>query len=179
MFETVLLLVLLSGVLLFSFILISAFLGFLATRVPFVRSPKSDLQKAFQRLPLQDGQVFLDLGSGDGFVVFAAEELADVKARGYEQTLWTHVLAKWKAKLKHSKAEFFQEDFFKVSWADADVIYCYLYPPLMPKIEAKFLAEAKPGARLVARDFPLPSLEPAEVMLFGARHEVFFYEKAK
>lgn len=175
MLESIILSALLLFLLGFSFVLISAFLGFVLTRVPFVRSPKKDLMEVFARFPLKDGQVFYDLGSGDGKIIFVAEETAKIQGVGFEQTLWTNLLARFRARLRKSKAIFFTKDFFKVSWQEADVLYAYLYPPLMAKIEKKFLAECRPGTMFIVRDFPFPGIKPSEVMLFERGHEVYIY----
>lgn len=121
--------------------------------------------------------VFYDLGSGDGMVVFLAEKLGAPRAVGFERMHWTHFWAKLKAHMRKSRAEFRRENFFEQPWNDATVLYTYLYPPLMGKVEEKFLAECAPGTTLIIRDFPLPNLKPDEVVDFRYPHNAFIYRR--
>ena len=61
--------------------------------------------------------VFYDLGSGNGKVVFLVEKLSGAKTKGFEQTLWTHWWAKLKGLIIQSRAEFVNRNFFKTDWA--------------------------------------------------------------
>lgn len=173
----------LIGVLLFSFLMLfiisSAFLGFLITRVPFVPTYSSDIEYIVEKFNIQSHQTFYDLGSGDGKVCFLVNKLSGAKCVGFELTLWTYVLSVLKLKVKSvkSKVEFKNENFFKVNWAEADFIYGYLYPPLMGRVEEKFLQESKRGAVAIIRDFPFPNLKPKEVIHRPKKHEIYVYVK--
>lgn len=166
----------LVGALVLCFVISTSFWGFWRTRVPYVRSKTSDTLKVLQAANLRDGQVFYELGSGDGRVIFLAEQLARVKPVGFELTPWVHIMAKFHAWRKGSKATLLREDFFAASWHDADVVYCYLYPPLMRSVEEKFLQETKPGSVLISRDFKLPTLQPIEEVVFNEKHNAFIYK---
>ena len=62
--------------LLLLFVIISAFLGFLLTRVPFVPTRASEIEFIVKELGITSRDVFYDLGSGDGKVVFLIEKLS-------------------------------------------------------------------------------------------------------
>jgi hypothetical protein len=170
----------LAGTLLFAilmlFIISSAFFGFLITRVPFVPTYESDVKFIIEKLKVTPKHIFYDLGSGNGKVVFLVEKLSGAKAKGFEQTLWTHLWAQIKKRMVGSKAEFVRKNFFKEDWSKADIIYGYLYPPLMKRIEEKFKAEMRPGSLAVIRDFPFPNLIPREVFYMPKNHEIYVYE---
>lgn len=155
----------------------SAFVGFVRTRVPFVPSPEADIEFIVKELPISSKDVFYELGSGNGRVVFVVEKLTGAKSVGFELTGWTHWYAKLKAFVNKSRAIFYKKNFFKVPWHEASVIYCYLYPPLMGKIEEKFLAELKPGSVAIIRDFPFPTLKPEQVYNRPHGHELYVYRK--
>lgn len=171
----------LSGMLVFSFVVlfvvVSAFLGFLQTRVPFVPTSAADVEFIVKKLALGSKDVFVDLGSGDGKVCFLVEKVANSRTIGYEVTWWTYFLAKFKAKLRHSRARFYCKNFFYEDWSEASVIYGYLYPPLMGRVEKKFLSECRPGTFAVIRDFPFPELKPMEVIYRQGKHELYIYMK--
>jgi hypothetical protein len=81
---------------------------------------------------------------------------------------WVRALAGLRSFFAGSGARFFGSNFFSVPWHDATFCYAYLYPRIMPKVEAKFFAEAKAGARLLVRDFPLPTAVPVKTWRRGA-----------
>ena len=156
-------------------IISSAFLGFLLTRVPFVPTYASDVKFFVDKLGISSKDIFYDLGSGNGKVVLMVEKLSGAKTKGFERTLWTHWWAKLQKLLTHSHAEFSTQDFFKASWSEANIIYCYLYPPLMGRIQEKFKAEMKPGSIAVVRDFPFPNMPHAEKYYLPKKHEIYIY----
>lgn len=162
------------------FVVYSAFVGFLITRVPFVPTHASDIEFIVNQLGIHKGQVFYELGSGDGKVVFLVNKLSGARAVGYELTWWTHLWAKLKAKLKRlskDQVEFRNQNFFKHSWAEADYIYSYLYPPLMGRVEEKFLNDCKSGSIAIVRDFPFPKLKAKKVHNMPKGHEIYVYIK--
>lgn len=159
------------------FVITSAFLGFLLTRVPFVPTYASDVEFFVKKLGISTKDTFYDLGSGDGKVVFLVEKLSGAKAKGFELTWWTHWLARAKKIFKKSRAQFVNRNFFKQDWSEATVIYGYLYPPLMGRVKEKFLTECKPGSIAVIRDFPFPGLEPTEKIYRPKNHELYIYTK--
>lgn len=165
------------------FVITSAFLGFLQTRVPFVPTSREDVEFIVKKLALGPKDVFIDLGSGDGRVCFLVEEFSGAKTIGYEMTWWTHLIALIRLKIqdlrfnkKHS-IKFKNQNFFKHSWKEATVVYGYLYPPLMRQVEEKFKSDCKPGTFAVIRDFPFPTLKPMEVIYRPGNHEIYIYLK--
>jgi hypothetical protein len=182
----------LLGMLLFAwlmlFIIFSAFLGFLLTRVPFVPTSRQDIEFVVKKLGISSRDVFYDLGSGDGKVVFLVNRLTRARCVGYELTWWTHLLAKIKSIVIHlrqgygghegqrSNVKFRNQNFFKHSWQEANYIYGYLYPPLMRRVEEKFLSDCKPGSIAIIRDFPFPNLKPSDVYRMPKKHEIYIYK---
>ena len=143
-------------------VITSAFIGFLLTRVPFVPTSGEDIELMVKKLPIRKQDIFFDLGSGDGKVIFIVEKLSGARVKGFELTWWTHVLAKIKRLLTGSQAELSNKNFFHQDWSEATIIYAYLYPPLMKRVEEKFKAECKPGSIAVVRDFAFPTMEASE-----------------
>ncbi len=171
----------LIGLLLFAclvlFVIFSEFVAFVRTRVPFVPTYTSDIEFIVKKLNIKPNDVFYDLGSGNGKVVFLVEELSGAKVKGFELSWWTIIFSKIKAKLKGSKAVFVNKNFFKQDWSEANYIYGYLYPPLMGRVKEKFFAECKPGSIAIIRDFPFPDLKADEVCYMPKKHEIYIYKK--
>ncbi len=177
MIITVIMLVLLLVAIGVLFVVISEFVAFLRTRVPFVPTHAGDIEFIVKKLGIKSSDVFYDLGSGNGKVIFLVNRLSGARCVGFELGWWTILYAKLKASLKHSKVKFLNQNFFSSSWSEADYIYCYLYPPLMGRIEEKFLAECKIGSMAIVRDFPFPNLKPMEKYFLPKSHEIYIYKK--
>lgn len=159
------------------FIIATAAWGFWQTRVPYVRSNSKDTAKVLDKIAWKDTDVFFDLGSGDGRVVFMVEQKGVTRLIGFELTVWTFLQARVKKYMRKSNARFYRKNFFNEPWSGATVIYCYLYPPLMHSVEEKFLRECASGTILISRDFPLPTLRPVEVINFNRPYNAYMYKK--
>lgn len=169
-------------------IIASAFLGFLLTRVPFVPTRRGDIEFIVKKLEISSRDIFYDLGSGNGKVCFVVNKLTGAKCVGFELTWWTYLLAQMKRKIQtrlalgeprrsaKRKIEFRNQNFFKHSWSEANIIYGYLYPPLMRRVEEKFLTDCKPGSVAIIRDFPFPNLKPIDVYRMPKKHEIYIYK---
>jgi hypothetical protein len=188
--------VILSLVLLFVatvfFITLSELVAFLRTRVPFVPTSKADIEFIVKKLSISSRDVFYDLGSGNGKVVFLVNQMTGARCLGFELSWWTVLFAKikkWRLQRfspsggdarVHPRAErvqFKNKNFFKEDWSGANIIYGYLYPPLMGRIEEKFLADCKPGSTAIIRDFPFPRMPYSEKFYLPHKHEIYIYKK--
>ncbi len=158
------------------FVIFSAFVGFLLTRVPFVPTYAGDIKFIVKKLGITSRDIFYDLGSGNGKVVFLVEKLSGAAVTGYELTWWTHLWAKLQKILTGSKAKFINRDFFKEDWSGANIIYCYLYPPLMGRVEEKFKADMKPNSIAIVRDFPFPNMAYSDKYYLPKQHEIYVYK---
>lgn len=158
------------------FIITSSFFGFLITRVPFVPTPAKDIRELALRLPINSTDFVYELGSGNGKVAFLIEENTDARVLGFEATLWTHLWASIKKRIKRSKSQFIYGDFYKHPWTDASIIYMYLYPPLMPFIAEKALQDCKPGTKIVSRDFPNRHLNQIDEYKTASGHMMYIYQ---
>ncbi|HVY67329.1 MAG TPA: hypothetical protein VHA30_00305 [Patescibacteria group bacterium] len=170
MWLDLLLLVFLLFALLELFIITSAFFGFVRTRVPFIRTNPDDIKLLLAVLPLSASDVFVDLGSGNGSVTLAVARGSAAATIGYELARWTHYWAQLQKLLGgYHRSVFHRRNFFRADWGEATVIYAYLYPSLMERVEEKFRRDCRAGTLLVARDFPLPHLQPERIVATGGQ----------
>lgn len=156
-------------------VIFTEMLVFIRTRVPFVPSPRHDIVRMVKELPISKDDYVYDLGSGNGKVVFAIEELSGARVKGFQLNGWTHWYAVLKKSFRRSNAELVGSNFFKHDWKDATVIYAYLYPFLMRDIGEKALADCRPGTKVIARDFSIPNLTLTSHWDTGGGHELFIY----
>jgi 16S rRNA A1518/A1519 N6-dimethyltransferase RsmA/KsgA/DIM1 with predicted DNA glycosylase/AP lyase activity len=120
-----------------------------------------------------------DLGSGDGRIVFAAARRG-ARAVGIEldARLVQDSRDRAFAMGLSNRATFVWQDALKTDLAPATVVTLYLFPELNAKLAVKFLAELRPGTRIVSHRFPVADWMPAKTLeKEGARrpYPVYFY----
>ena len=107
------------------------------------------------------GDVFYDLGCGDGRVVIEAVKRG---AKGVCVDINPDLIneAKLKAKAEgvYDKIKFINTDFFNVSLQDATVIYMYLLTFVNALLRDKLEKETREGTRIVTLDFEIPLWTP-------------------
>lgn len=107
----------------------------------YVPTPLKDVARMLRHL--RRGDVFCDLGSGDGRLLVGAM-LVTHRAVGYE--LNPEMAEKSRATLPYG-AEIREEDFMQADWSEFD--YLTYQGEWSDQIREKFRAEARPGARLM------------------------------
>ena len=146
-----------------SLLIASSAVAILFVRVPFVPTPKKNIALAISLLDLKPGQIFYDLGCGDGRFLIAAEKYG-VKAVGFEISPWAYLRARLNLLLNHSQAKIYYKNFYHFNVSDADAVICFLLDTVMPKVEKKLQAEFKQGARVVSYGFAMPTWQPAKII---------------
>jgi ribosomal protein L11 methylase PrmA len=109
------------------------------------------------------GDVFHDLGCGDGRLVIAA-------ARRGARAIGTEIDPSLVARCRQGaldagiEAEFRLGDMFVADLHDATVVTLYLYSTVNLRLRPKLQAELRPGTRLVSHSFAMGDWEPDEVV---------------
>mmetsp|Transcript_20860 Transcript_20860/g.28987 ORF Transcript_20860/g.28987 Transcript_20860/m.28987 type:complete len:266 (-) Transcript_20860:10-807(-) len=115
---------------------------------------------------------FVDLGSGDGRVVFrAAREGIFHKSIGYEINPLLHIWAQSRriiqAPLYWSSTNFALRDIWKVNLTNVDVVAVYGLDPIMRDLGKKLKNELKPGSLVVSNVFTIPGWKPSKANVDG------------
>ena len=129
----------------------------------YVSTTRTRVAAVLATLPMKTGQTLVDLGCGDGRVLRQANEKYQVRAIGYEINLLAYIKARvfsigWK------NVEIRRKNFWAQNLADADIIFCYLYPDVMQKLAVKLKAEVRPGTLIVSCNFALPGFQLFKVL---------------
>jgi hypothetical protein len=132
----------------------------------FVPSDPKNVERMVRIAALRDSDVVIDLGSGDGRVVFAAAQ-ANPSVRGIGVDIDAKLVkqatdAAEKAGLAE-RVEFRHHNAFDVDLAKVDVIFMWFFPELMRLLRVKILEEARPGTRVVAALWDFGSWKPDAV----------------
>ncbi|UCG13014.1 MAG: class I SAM-dependent methyltransferase [Deltaproteobacteria bacterium] len=132
-------------------------------------------------VPMQEGQLLVDLGCGDGRVLRAARKRYGVRGLGYELNLLAYLKAQLLC-LGSKGIEIRRRNFWTADLSEADTIFCYLFPDVMKKLSAKLKFDLKPGAVVVSCNFVLPGFNPDLVLRPGNsldRDPIYVYQLEK
>ncbi|TSC78711.1 MAG: SAM-dependent methyltransferase [Candidatus Peregrinibacteria bacterium Gr01-1014_25] len=136
--------------------------------VPFVPTPRRVVEAMVDAAHLQHGEIVYDLGAGDGrLLIAAARKCPGIVARGCElvPTIW--LLARLRLWASGVHADIRCRNLFKQPLHDADVIFLYMLPSVMERLERKLDAELRPDTRVVSHAFRFPGRTPEHTVALG------------
>lgn len=144
---------------------------------PWVPSKSEDIDRFLSLTHLQPGQVFYDIGCGDGRFVSAAAR-AGARAYGFDISLLPYLLAKLRCLLSKTGARchISYRNFWSTDLRDADVVYFFLMPKIYPRLKEKFERELKPGTKVVAYVWPIDGWTPVQISDVPNKPKLFLYE---
>ncbi len=134
--------------------------------VPWVPTREDVIELLLRILKLSPGDVFADVGCGDGRVAIAFARRFGVEALCIEARRELVERARELAKragVSHL-VKVIEADFFKVPLTSANVVYMYLLTSVNQKLRPKLEAELKPGSLVLTLDFPIPEWRPVKVV---------------
>lgn len=118
---------------------------------------KDIIRKVFKEIDLKKGSVFYDLGSGIGNNIIVASNEFGAKSYGYEISPLPYILSKIRT-IGINNCHINYQNILKVDLSKADVIYCYLLPELLKKLEPK-LKNLK-NTIIISQIFKISNLKP-------------------
>lgn len=151
-------------------------------KIPFVPSPMDVVEKMLSLADPRPDELLVDLGSGDGRIILRGAESYGCKALGVELNprLVEESLRKVLRKSLDDRVRVIRGDLYKFDFSNADVVAVYLLPSTLKALKPKLLS-LKRGSRIVCHDFPIPGLQPSEVLKLrsleaGKIHKIYLYE---
>ncbi len=133
---------------------------------PFVATPWSIVDEILRLAEVGPQDFVVDLGSGDGRLVIAA--VARYRPRGGFGVDIDRNLVVANANAVSAgvadRVRFEERDLFATDVREASVVTVYLLPKVMGRLERKLRAQLRPGARVVANDYPFPTWLPERVV---------------
>src|SRR3989344_2384552 len=159
---------------------------FAGTDAPYIPTKMARIKKLLKEAGLKKGEVFYELGSCDGRVVIEAAKMG-AKSFGIEQS-WIRVLmSRWKTKNlsnahfthgdifaflqptdKHLRGEgsaYIKQNASEVGIMSADIIFIFLLPKGIEKLEPLLKKSLKKGARVITQTFHFKSWKPYKKIL--------------
>lgn len=138
----------------------------------FIPTSKNNVKRMIELTNPGPKDTVLDLGSGDGRILFACAKHGAKKCIGIEINSMLVFYSRIKAKLLGYKNVSIQcKDFWNIGLSDVDVLTLFFVPNQMEKLNKKIDDEMKKGSRVVSHRYELPGRE-----LKGSREKVYLYE---
>jgi len=129
----------------------------------FVSTSAIRIRAFLDAVPMKSGDLFVDLGCGDGRVLRAARKRYGVRALGYEVNPLAYFMAVIKSLgMKGVKIKY--KNFHRADIGRADVVFCYLFPDVMKEVADKLAGELPSESWVVSCNFPLPGWSPRKVI---------------
>jgi cyclopropane fatty-acyl-phospholipid synthase-like methyltransferase len=159
-------------------ILFSAgYAGFSAA--PWVPTLSRDKKQLLSQLQLKPGEKVVDLGCGDGSLLFAvAKRFPDAIYTGYDISLLPLFLGKmrriiFRSTYKNVRVKF--GNLFKKSLKDFDVVFVFLLPKCYPKLLKRLKTEVREDAVVIVEAWPLPGVPILKSLKEPGCLSLYFY----
>jgi SAM-dependent methyltransferase len=123
---------------------------------PFVPTPMNRVRKMVALAKIKKGQRVYDIGCGDGRFVYIAANEYGARATGIELSPLVYLLALCRKLVWRSKANIRFANFKHCDLSDAEIIFCYLLPDSLIKIQPELDKQLKKGTRVYSYAFQIP-----------------------
>ncbi len=135
---------------------------------PFIGVPYNTLPEIIAALEIKDGEVFYDIGCGDGRVLVAAWR-AQPNGRyiGVEKSIAPFARAWFRKMLigNPKNITLIYANMYSLNYSEANKVFTYLFPGPVQKVWDKLRFELKPGSRLVSCQFRPEQKANIEIIL--------------
>lgn len=143
---------------------------------PWVPTWKRDIERLIELADIQEGDIFFELGCGDGRICSTIARETKAEVIGIELSFAQYLAAKIRAFGKKNMMVRFGNVFHQ-DLSKADIVYMFLMPDVYKDIREKFEKELKPGTKIISYVWPIPDWEPKEISQEEGRSKLFLYVK--
>lgn len=138
---------------------------------PFLPTMRRNVDAALDLLDVSPGETLLDLGSGDGRVLVAAAR-REAFVVGIELNPILVAISWLRTRRYRKQVRIIWGDYFMVKWPHADVIFTFMIPRQMSKLDKRINKwRGRRPVKLASFAFTIPDKKHVE-----ARDGVFLYE---
>ena len=122
---------------------------------PYVPTLQKQRQAAIKLLELKPGQVFVDLGSGDGSsLILAAQQGAT--AIGYELNPFLVLISWVRTRPYRQRVKIVMGNFWRADLSNVDAIFVFLIGHYMKKLDQLIVGQPHKRLRIVSNTFAIP-----------------------
>lgn len=175
-------LIMVAGAVLVALFYILGGMGFFWSRfsVPYVPSKRKTVRKMIQVAKIKGEEVVVDLGCGDGRIVFAADRAGAKKSIGIEISPFVYLIARCKKFFSRTRnTHILFGNFYKhPDVLSADILFMFLLPGAMEKFFLDIWPKLNPGTRIISNAFYVQGIPPDEIHTdTGTRAAVYVFRK--
>ncbi|MBI5127152.1 methyltransferase domain-containing protein [Candidatus Roizmanbacteria bacterium] len=121
---------------------------------PYVATRKKRVEEILKDANLKKGEIFYELGSGDGRISRLAAKKYGVRSVGIDVNpilvFWSNFLTKMHGL---DDCKFIKMNIFDFDFSKADYLYIFLMPVLIDKLIPKLKKELKKGTLIISHGF--------------------------
>jgi trans-aconitate methyltransferase len=148
-------------------------------RVPFVATPSHIADAMINLIDWKGTETVIDLGCGDGRLLEAVKKrYPKITAIGCELSPVIWLMGVLRSMVLRTGVQVYFRSIVTQDVSQTDVVFLYLFPHVMQKLQMKLDAELKPGTIVVCQTFGFPNRVPDKtirVSRFGSEVSVFLY----
>jgi SAM-dependent methyltransferase len=130
-----------------------------ARGAPWVPTRRADIDRLCRLADLNPGDVFYDLGCGDGRVCLEVSRRSGASGVGVELSLVQWMIGSLRAKLSGLPVSMRLADMDRVSLSDATAVYLFLLPEVYARLRPLLERDLRPGAKVLTYVWPMPGWE--------------------
>jgi predicted TPR repeat methyltransferase len=154
-------------------LLINAFL------IPLFKTPRGVLLEIVDIMDPKKDDHLVDLGSGDGRILFKAHRQSGCKCTGYDISPIMLIIARTKRviqfPLSSKDFEFEAEDIFKVDLEKFTKVYCYLDEKSMGILQPKLKEFVKNGGEVYSYKYRVGDITKEEKVVLSDGETLYIY----
>ena len=129
---------------------------------PYLPTRKQQANEALDLLNLKEGDVFVDLGSGDGAVLIEAARRGLV-CYGYELNPLVWLISKIRTLRYGKQIKIYCRDYWLTPLPNnTKGVFVFLLDPFMEKLDKKLTAQLESGGQLASYTFKIPGKRPVK-----------------
>ena len=170
--------IIITLVLLFLSIILSILISALLT--PMDRTPAKLLDEIADAMDVKKEDVFIDLGSGDGRLVFKVYERALCKCFGYDISpifiIFSNIVKTVRFPLVKDIV-FDAQNIFKVDISKATKIYCFLDKRSMEILKPKLEEFVKKGGEVYSYVYDIKNMKNEKILELSNGKNLYIYKK--
>lgn len=155
---------------------------------PYVPVSKEAARRALELLDMKEGDIFVDIGSGNGIVVLLAAQMTSghIPVAGIEISWWLVLVSNLRKLLSTFKKniQFINTDMLEQNYSHANRIFLFLTTDLVSKLMPKLERELPKGSRVVSVMFKFPEkflqknkVEVVESNIWGKTTNLYLWTK--
>jgi SAM-dependent methyltransferase len=142
--------------------------------LPWIPTRPLRIRRALELAQISPGDIFYDLGSGDGRALILAAREFGARAIGIEISPIHCIVARINAFLggTNNKVEIRWASFYKADFRDADVIFVYMTSAEATRLRPHLERQLRPGTRVISISSGIVGWQP---VIFNREELIYIY----